>query len=539
MKSLRGLFQLGLIVGSILLFIISPALSQVESSTFSLEYADLIFSNANIITINDQTPQAQAIAIKGDKILAIGTNTEILQQYETPDTTVIALEGQTIMPGFIDGHTHLMWSALYSGIQTLASAQQIALSYGYTTLNEKGADIWERDIQPLLDAEQADELILRINIFPVYNLAFLDEESNPIVVERWYPERDPILDHDRMLRVPGIKIYSDGASGGGRGWPALSVNYSQEAIDEWQITNPRGDLYFNQTELNSIVKTIHDKGFSCAFHSMGDRSTETVLNAIEYALDGETNDNYRHQIEHNSFIRQDQITKALQLNTLHSVRGYFPTIWQDDYASLFNEILLEWYVNRYSMPGVGLHSYYESDFTWEVYIEDDVRSSRNINPFLHLWGLVTRSYIDENGTIYRPNPWLAEHGITVEQALKVMTWEGAYAVKQENYLGSLEVGKFADLIILPDNPLTIDPDELKDLEVLVTMVGGNIEFMREGFTFPDTTDTSTQSSTQMSIPTSGWVFTTFLLAIIVIVAKRRQFSKFLSFRSNRLRNKTH
>ncbi|MHA1737310.1 MAG: amidohydrolase, partial [Candidatus Heimdallarchaeota archaeon] len=438
------------------------------------EIVDYIFVNSNIISVDATNTIYEAIAIKEGEIIALGTTEEIVANYHTINENTYDLEGRTIMPGIIDGHTHLMWSMLYGGFETMEGAQQIALAYGYTTLNEKGVESWERDIQPLLDVEANNGLLLRVNIFPVHNSAFL-EDNYTIVWERWYPDHDPILEHDRMLRVPGIKIYLDGAYGN-RGLPAMSTPYTQEMLDAWGGTDPYGNLYFNQSTLNATVKRIHDKGFSCAFHSMGDRSTETALNAIEYALNGTTNDNARHQIEHNSFIREDLITKAISLNTIHSVRGYFPTYWQQEYADLYNSEWEEWYVNRYSLPGVGLHSYLETDFTWEVYDEDDVSGCRNIKPFLHMWGLVTRKAIDENGTIHEPDPWVAEHEITVVQALRMMTNEGAYAVKQEDYLGSLEVGKYADLIVIDADPLTIDEDDIKDINVMLTMVNGKIEY---------------------------------------------------------------
>jgi predicted amidohydrolase YtcJ len=283
-----------------------------------------------------------------------------------------------------------------------------------------------------------------------------------------------------MLRVPGIKIYSDGAGGGARGLPAISIRYPQEELDLLGSPSKYGDLYFNQTELNSIVKNITDAGFRCAFHSMGDRAIETVLNAINYSLSGNPNDNYRHQIEHSSFLREDLINKSIELNMIHSVRGYYPTYYQELYASAYNETFLEWNVNRYSLPGLGVHSYLETDFTLPIYIEGDNSSSRNINPFLHLWGLVTRRALDENGTIHQPAPWLAEHEITVDQALRMLTIEGAYAVSQEDYIGSLEIGKFADIIVISDTPKNFIEDVIKDIEVFLTMVGGKIEFNKPG-----------------------------------------------------------
>jgi predicted amidohydrolase YtcJ len=447
---------------------------QVKADLISVDY---IFFNGDIITINETTPLFEAIAIKDGNITALGSTGDILGNYTAAVENTYDLEGKTIMPGIIDGHTHYMASLVWGGITLpeIYDAQELALSYGYTTLNEKSIDLAELDL--FKDAENFGHLRLRLNLFPIYNYAFLDENNESTVVERWYPDHDPILDNDRMLRIPGIKIYADGASGN-RGFPAMSTPYTQEMIDLWGIENPYGNLYFNDSVLKTVVDTIHDKGFSCAFHAMGDRAIETVLNATEYALNGSTNENARHQIEHNSMIRGDLITRAISQNMIHSVRGYFPTFFQKDYEALYGPTWAEWNVNRYSLPGVGLHSYLETDFTSINYNYSSLSSSRNIRPFLHLWGLVTRKAINQTGHIHEPDPWVAEHEISVEQALRMMTIEGAYAVKLENYTGSLEIGKYADLIVLSNNPITADVDDLKDIEVLLTMVGGNVEYER-------------------------------------------------------------
>jgi predicted amidohydrolase YtcJ len=486
----------------------------LNAKAINKEKVDYIFCNANILTLDEANLIAIEIAIKEGMIHDIGLTGEILEGYYTEEGNTINVTGDTIMPGIIDGHTHLLWSALYTGFKTLEEAQELALSHGYTTLIEKGADIWERDIQPLIDAELNDQLRVRVNIFPVYNLAFLDEENKTIIVESWYPGRSPILDHERMLRVPGIKIYSDGAGGGDRGLPAISIPYPQEELDLLKSTSTYGDLYFNQTELNPIVKNITDAGFRCAFHAMGDRAIETILNAIDYALDGETNDNYRHQIEHNSFLREDLITTVSELKTIHSVRGYYPTYYQDLYASAYNETFLEWNANRYSLPGLGVHAYLETDFTIENYVEGENSSSRNINPFLHLWGLVTRRAMDENGTIHHPDPWLAEHEINIDQALRMITIEGAYAVSQEDYLGTLEVGKFADLIIISDNPKKFDPDVIKDIKVYLTMVGGKIEYQETSKTYPVVPSPSQEPI--ITGPTLGVIIFSMILGVCII-----------------------
>ncbi len=491
---------------------IAPVIHQADASP---QFVDYIFCNGNIITIDETNPLVQAIAINDDLIVGLGSTEEILENFATENETTYDLDGRTIMPGIIDGHTHYMASLFWIGeTETIYESQIIALANGYTTLNEKSIDMGE--FQWLKEAEQNNTLRLRVNAFLIYNYAWL-ENNETVLVGHWNPDLEPLLDHDRKLRVPGIKIYLDGAYGN-RGFPAMSDPYTQEMMDLWGIINPYGDLYFNQSELNSIVDSIHDRGFSVAVHAMGDRATETILNAIEYALNGTDNDNARHQIEHNSFIREDQIAKALSLNTIHSVRGYFPTYWQQEYADLYSSIWMERTVNRYSLPGEGLHSYLETDFGFlHGYDEDNWSKSANIRPFLHLWGLVTRKAIDVNGTIHTPDPWVAEHEITVEMALRMMTIEGAYAVKQEDYIGSLEIGKYADLIVLTGDPLTMEVDNLKDIEVMLTMVDGNIEYQIASHTFP-TPFTSQTSQTASAI----WITLLALSSLIVVRSERRK-----------------
>ena len=89
---------------------------------------------------------------------------------------------------------------------------------------------------------------------------------------------------------------------------------------------------------------------------------------------------------------------------------------------------------------------------------------------------MTRKQIRRSdGSVYEPPEWLAAKVVSVEEALRMMTVNGAYALFMEEKVGSLKPGKFADLIILSSNPLTIDPDAIVDIEVLMTMVGGRIE----------------------------------------------------------------
>jgi predicted amidohydrolase YtcJ len=446
--------------------------------------ADIIFLNGTVLTMapraaGDGYQVAEAIAIQGDGILAVGSDDEILILAGS-ETQVIDLAGQTVLPGLADGHTHIL---AFSDrmVTTLEETQDVALSFGFTSVTEMWAD--EPFLEVLMRAEEEGRLRLRVNVFPIYNDGILDENGDKVLVRAWHPANAPVLDSDRMLRIPGIKVFVDGASTPGRGCPALSEPYEATVmVEDWFTElcgSERGDLYWSQDEINEVVADAQAAGYRVAFHAMGDAAIETVLDAIAFALDGEPNELHRHQIQHNSMLRPDLLQRYVAQDVLCSVRGYFNTCEQDFYVTAYGPHRHKWTANRYSLPGLGIHTYLETDFAWTVDPADPT-SPRTNNPMVHLYGLVTHQQVNQDGEICAPDPWIAQHTISVEQALRMMTFEPAYAVSQEHVLGTLEPGKFADMIILSDNPMTVGPSKLKDLEVWMTMVGGSVEYCAPG-----------------------------------------------------------
>jgi predicted amidohydrolase YtcJ len=293
------------------------------------------------------------------------------------------------------------------------------------------------------------------------------------------------LDLERQLRIPGIKIYADGSYVPGRGCPALTEPYPEELqtdpIYQFQTTcfAKNGDLYLSQDEMNRVVADAQASGFRVALHIMGDRGIDIALNAIERALAGEPNSRYRHAIHHNSLLRPDQIDRYAALDILASVRGYFNTCTQNEYPTYYGPERYEWAGNRYALVERGVHAFNEGDYIWR-FAHDDLTRSTQLNPIVNLFGLVTRKQMCADGMFREPAEWLHPEAISIEQALRMLTYEPAYAASQENVIGTLEVNKFADLIILSGNPLTIDPDDILDLEVWMTMVDGITEYCAEG-----------------------------------------------------------
>ena len=437
--------------------------------------ADVIFYNGVILTMDSSHPQAQAIAIQGNKILAVGSDTEIMAR-NGPKTQLIDLAGLTIMPGFIDGHSHLLAFPDRMG-KTIDQAQEIAIRYGITSVTEMWANQGQLDI--LMEAEKKGTLRMRVNVFPIYNEGSLNENRQSAIDETWYPAHKPILDTDRQLRIPGIKIFVDGDFTPARGCWALSEPYLPEALASLGCGTNKGDLYLSQNALNRVVAGAQKAGFSVAFHSMGDGAIEQTLNAIEYALGGQSNDQFRHMIQHNSLLRPDQLTRYADMDVIASVRGYADFCDATTGLAEWGPDRQTWYANRFAIPGLGTHAFIESDFGWTADPANRF-ANRTLDPIVHLYGIVTHRYVGNDGSVCEAAPWVAVHKVSVERALQMYTIEPAYAVFMEEVIGSLEPGKYADLIILSGNPMTVDPNTLKDLKVWMTMINGEVEYCAAG-----------------------------------------------------------
>jgi predicted amidohydrolase YtcJ len=443
-----------------------------ESLVTNNEEPSLIFHDGVVITIEKAQPLAEAVAIHGNLIQAVGSNEDILA-LKGPDTVVIDLQGKTIMPGFIEGHTHYIQNSWLGGTP-VAEMMSNLLRYGLTSETEMhGA----RDfIDAMLAAEQNNQVTVRVNIFAQYNYSYLVDDKT-VIDPAWYLEYPPILDPSRMVRIPGVKIFVDGAGTPNRGCPYDSFPFPSTVTDAWpdvweSCRTPYGDLYLTEAQLTSALQTIQDRGYRASFHVMGDASATITANAIETVLAGRPNSIYRHQIQHDSLLSPELVQRYVQLDIISSVPGGFNTCDADTYLPIYGEDHYEWAVNRFSLADLGAHVYAIGDWAG-----GDVNK---LNPFRRLGGLVTLQELRSDGSVCEPPEWIAKHRIGVERALEMLTIEPAYAVSMENYIGSILPGKFADLIIISDNPLTIDSNRLIDIKVLMTMVNGKVGYCASG-----------------------------------------------------------
>ncbi|MFW9908591.1 MAG: amidohydrolase [Candidatus Thorarchaeota archaeon] len=397
----------------------------------------------------EQSPsQVDAIAINEETIIAIGDESQILDMAGS-NTRIIDLDGRALLPGFIDSHAHWILQWNYLNKSTPDEMIESVLSYGWTSISELFVN--QDHLDELITLDQENRLRVRVNAYLRLNWQ-LERFGN------WYQAYQPGQEFSGNLRIGGVKIYMDR-------W-----------ITDWTH-------YFNQTELDTLVQEAHNAGFQIAIHSAVDNATDIVLNSLETALDGESNQIYRHRIEHLLLLRNDQIQRMSNLGIIASIQ--LPWLNSDEipnyffpYYENYTHLIVRWRdIVQAGIPSIGSTDF--PDFLWNL--EYNRTAMKTISM------AVTK--IGEQGLT--PTDWMLNQTLTVEQALRLITIDAAYGTFQEDTKGSIKIGKLADLVILSDNPLTVSESSLADIEVLLTMVGGNIEFIKDGSDFSDITTTPT------------------------------------------------
>lgn len=426
-----------------------PASAPSPPSDDNAEAPDLIFHNGQVITMETDTPIAQAVAIRGDRILAVGSDQEILP-LASHDTQRIDLAGHSLMPGFVDPHTHILNDADIHLNLTLDEAQQLAIENGITTI----ADMFVTPdfLDQMRDLEREGRLRIRTSLY----LNYTDNCGNRM--GDWYQQHPPTREFGEMLRIGGIKIFADGGSCG------------EAAVS--QVIEPGtglGDLWLSQAEMTAAVGEAQTAGYQVAIHAIGDRAIEVAQNAIEAALNGGPN-TLRHRIEHNWLLRDDLLPRYGEIGILPVNFGHLFTCSLSglNRTSFWQDHIWRWREMIDANPGLIIA--WKSDYPW----------FGPPSPILHLYTLVTAQEVAQDGSVCYPPAWLASRTITVEEALPMMTIHAAYAIFREDEVGSLATGKLADLIILSDNPLTVESDDIKDIQVWVTMIGGQTEYCAPG-----------------------------------------------------------
>ena len=228
---------------------------------------------------------------------------------------------------------------------------------------------------------------------------------------------------------------------------ALSVPYPDSK------TGYKGNVTESQEVLNAWCERVHGAGLQMNCHANGDVAIDHVLTAYERALRLLPQVDARPKITHCTLINDNLVRRIKALGAVPALFTSY-AYYNPDKFHFYGEELMKRCMAFRTLLDAGVPAAAGSDF-----------DPGPFSPLMGIQGMVTRT--GWNGEV-----WGANQRISVAEALQVNTLNGAYATREERVKGSITPGKFADYVMLADDPHTIDPNKIKDIKVLRTVVGG-------------------------------------------------------------------
>lgn len=518
---------------------------------------DTILHNANIFTSNLKQPKAEAIALSNGKIVAVGSNADILYLAGSY-TTKINLSGKTIMPGFIDAHSHPAYSgrahlrnvdcdlrsirAIKEAIKSklvntppnewisgfkyddtktsdgryinrydldeISPNHPVMITHrgGHTAyVNSKALQLAKLDkntpdpegglivrgdngeptgllkenavelVSSLIpneftreDNQAGVKLITKMmaksgvtSVTDAYgNQQFLtayrdalkaNELSTRINCMIGYFEIDSMIeqgiktgDGDEWVRIGGMKLTCDGSIS--ERTARLSKPYIG-SVDDYGI------IVMDEEELYNYAIKAQKANWQIGIHANGDVGIEKSLNVFEKIQKEHPRIDPRFRLEHCTVINKNILKRIKNLNAIPNPFSTYVYFHGEKMVAYGKERLEHMFAVK-SFLDAGINVTQTSDYPPGPF-----------EPMMAIQSSVTRT--DMSGNVWGPS-----QKITVEEAIKVGTINGAYASYEENIKGSLEVNKLADLVVLEKDPTQVNPNTIIDIKIERTMVNG-------------------------------------------------------------------
>jgi predicted amidohydrolase YtcJ len=533
--------------------------------------ADLVVTAGHVYTADAAHPQAQAFAVRGDRVVFVGSAREALA-LRGPQTRVVDLPGLTVLPGLTDAHCHLLslgeslrrvdltgsrsydevirrvaaraatarpgewiqgrgWNQMdwadtrfpthealsravpnnpvvltrVDGHAILVNARALELARvtAQTADPTGGRVIRNADrsptgvfvddaegligrVMPSASREETRDAVLAavaeanrwglvgihdagvdaatIDIYEElaragrYNLRNYVMIGGDSLNLRRYLARGPQQDlYSGRVWLRSIKLVADGALGS-RG-AALLEDYSDEPGNRGLITTPLDYV-------RAVAVQALRRGFQVDVHAIGDRANREVLNAFEAALQEVPTADHRFRVEHAQIIHRQDIPRFAQLGVIPSMQASHQS---SDAPMAMNRIGWTRSQGAYawrSLLNTGVVIPNGTDFPVE-----------QVNPLIGFHAAITRQ--DASG--WPGGGWFPAEAMTRQEALLSMTAWPAYASFSEAVQGSLTPGKYADFVVLSQDVMSVAPDRILDTQVLMTVLGGQVVYQKEGW----------------------------------------------------------
>jgi hypothetical protein len=253
---------------------------------------------------------------------------------------------------------------------------------------------------------------------------------------------------DEWLRLGATKIFADGSL----------VGRTAAMNDPYAGSDQAGYLQADAADLQALIIAAHRSGWQVATHAIGDRAIDVVLDAYEQALERYPRRDPRHRIEHFAVVGPKQLARAAALGVIAVPQGRFASELGDGMLAAVGQDRHAWLYRLRSLLEAGMVLPGSSD-----------RPVVAGAPLLGIHDMVNRQ--TSSGAPFNP-----DEAITARQALRAWTWGSAYASRQEHVKGSITPGMLADLVVLSEDPTAVAPERIAGLEVLATIVGGEIRY---------------------------------------------------------------
>jgi predicted amidohydrolase YtcJ len=252
---------------------------------------------------------------------------------------------------------------------------------------------------------------------------------------------------DDRLRIGPVKIFSDGSL----------IGHTCAMTEDFADTpGERGFLQDDAAALHARILDAHRSGWRVAAHAIGDAAIDLVLDAVEEAQRRWPRPDVRHRIEHFGVSRPDQVARAAALGVVPVPQGRFVGEIGDGMLRALGPERAGWAYRYRSLLDAGIRPPGSSD-----------RPVVDGAPLLGIHDMVNRR--TDGGLPCGP-----EEAITGLEALTAYTLGSAYASHADRDRGTIAVGKYADLAVLSDDPATVEPTAIRDIEVLSTVLAGEV-----------------------------------------------------------------
>lgn len=531
------------------------------------EQVELILFNGSVWTVQSGQPHAEAVAVAGGKICAVGSSKDILK-LRSRKTRQIDCRGFLVLPGFIDSHTHFLYggfSLSSVGLYSAASKEEfisrirdkaLALSSGEWILNgdwdhqkfdppqlpdKEWIDsvtpdnpVWvnrhdghmalanslalkmagvTRDtysppggeiikdpktgeptgilkdaamelVTSVLPDTSLDEKIeaaraalehaARLGITSIHDMNFeasyealIQIRRSPGLTARLYgyvpiarPEiyseiQSKLDSADGYLRLGGLKGFVDGSLG------SSTALFFEPYADNPQTTGLLAPDMFPQGVMEERIRQAEENGHQVAVHAIGDRANNMLLDIYEKVIANSGNRDRRWRVEHAQHLLPEDIERFGKFGIFASVQPYHAI---DDGRWAAKKIGQERTRFTYAFKSLldkGALLVFGSDWTVAP-----------MDPLTGIYAAVSRRTLDGKN----PEGWHPEQKITLEEAIKGYTINGAYAEFSEKMKGTIEIGKLADMVVLDTDLFKASVEDILKTRVVMTIVGGRVVY---------------------------------------------------------------